>query len=86
MTSILLIHHDDAPIPCDPEPWARLSEDEQHAVFRDYQAVSETPGVTSSMRMELSGAAIDAAIQLAARIPAARRGGAIEGRPLVESR
>jgi hypothetical protein len=29
-----------------PEAWGRLSEDEQKAVWTDYRAVNETPGVT----------------------------------------
>jgi hypothetical protein len=46
MQYMLLIHQGDAPTPRSPEDWARLSEDEQKAVFADYQAVNETPGVT----------------------------------------
>jgi hypothetical protein len=49
MKYMLLIHQGDAPTPRDPDAWARLSEDEQKAVFADYQAVSQTPGVTSGL-------------------------------------
>jgi hypothetical protein len=118
MKYMLLIHQGDAPTPRDPEAWARLSEDEQKAVYADYQAVNQTPGVTSGLgladpatattvRVEddrtlttdgpfvaikeaLAGYLIfeaddlDAAIELAARIPAARLGGAVEVRPTVE--
>jgi hypothetical protein len=118
MNYMLLIHQGDTPTPRDPEAWARLSEDEQNAVFRDYQAVNETPGVTPGQQMQPAEMAttvrveegrtlttdgpfvavkealggylffeaddLDAAIELAARIPAARMGGAIEVRPIVE--
>jgi hypothetical protein len=118
MKYMLLIHQGDAPTPRDPDAWARLSEDEQKAVFADYQAVSQTPGVTSGLGLgdpetattvrvqddktlttdgpfvaikeALAGYLVfeaddlDAAIELAARIPAARLGGAVEVRPIVE--
>lgn len=118
MKYLLLIQQGDSPTPRDPEAWATLSEDEQRAVYRDYQAINQTPGVTPGA--ELAGAEsattvrvqdgktlttdgpfvavkealggwltfeaddLDAAIELAARIPAARMGGAIEVRPIVE--
>jgi hypothetical protein len=46
MKYVLLIHQGDAPTPYAPEEWARLSEDEQKAVYDDYKAINETPGVT----------------------------------------
>ena len=118
MKYILLIHQGDAPTPQSPEDWARLSEDEQKAVYRDYQALNETPGVTAGLGLGPAETAttvrvqdgrtlttdgpfvtvkealggyllyeaddLDAAIELASRIPAARLGGAIEVRPIVE--
>jgi hypothetical protein len=118
MKYMLLIHQGDTPTPRDPEAWARLSVDEQQAVYRDYQAISQTPGVSSGVQMEPPEMAttvrvqdgktlttdgpfvemkealggylffeaddLDAAIELASRIPAARMGGAIEVRPIVE--
>jgi len=118
MKYMLLIHQGDTPTPRDPEAWGRLSEDEQNAVYADYQAINQTPGVTPGLQLadpetattvrvedgktlttdgpfvELKEAIggflvfeadnLDAAIELAARIPAARLGGAIEVRPLVE--
>jgi len=118
MKYMLLIHQGSTPTPNDPEAWARLSEDEQKAVFRDYQGINETPGVSPGVQMQPPETAttvrvedgralttdgpfvetkealggylffeaddLDAAIDLAARIPAARLGGAIEVRPLVE--
>jgi hypothetical protein len=118
MKYMLLIHQGDTPTPRSPEDWARLSEDEQKAVYADYQAINQTPGVTPGVWMEGPETAttvrvqdgrtlttdgpfaelkeaiggylffeaddLDAAIALAARIPAARLGGAIEVRPLVE--
>lgn len=95
-----------------------LPSDEKATVWRDYQAINETPGVTPGVRMASPDSAttvrvedgrtlttdgpfvetkealggylfveaddLDAAIDLAARIPAARYGGAVEIRPLVE--
>jgi hypothetical protein len=118
MQYMLLIHQGDAPTPYDPEAWGKLSEDEQQSVYRDYQAVNQTPGVTSGQQLappedattvrvqdgrtlttdgpfvaikEALGGFLmfeaddlDAAIELAARIPAARLGGAIEVRPIAE--
>jgi hypothetical protein len=118
MKYMLLIHQGDAPTPRDPDEWAKLSEDEQKAVFADYQSINETAGVTSGLQLddpqtattvrvedgktlttdgpfvELKEAIggylmfeaddLDAAIELASRIPAARLGGAIEVRPIVE--
>jgi hypothetical protein len=118
MKYMLLIHQADVPTPRDPEAWAKLSEDEQNAVYRDYQAINETPGVTSGLQLQDPETAttvrvengetlttdgpfvavkeaiggylifeaddLDAAIELAARIPAARLGGAIEVRPIAE--
>jgi hypothetical protein len=118
MKYMLLIHQGDAPTPRSPEDWNRLSEDEQKAVYADYKAVSETPGVTPGLQMEDPETAttvrvedgetlttdgpfvtvkealggwllfeaddLDAAIELASRIPAARLGGAVEVRPVVE--
>jgi hypothetical protein len=118
MKYMLLIHQGDTPTPADPEAWGRLSEDEQKAVYADYMAINETPGVTPGLRMQPPEMAstvqvrdsktmitdgpfveikealggylffeaddLDAAIELAARIPAARMGGAIEVRPIVE--
>ena len=52
MKYMLLIHHGDTPTPRDPEAWERLSEDEQKAVFADYQAINQTPGVTPGVQME----------------------------------
>jgi hypothetical protein len=118
MKYMLLIHQGDAPTPRDPDAWARLSADEQNAVYRDYQAINETPGVSPGLQLQPAETAttvrvqdgrtlttdgpfvaikealagwlvfeaddLDAAIELAARIPAARLGGAIEVRPIAE--
>jgi hypothetical protein len=118
MKFMLLIHQGDSPTPRSPDEWAKLSEDEQKAVFSDYQAINGTPGVTPGQQLgdpetattvrvengktlitdgpfvEIKEAVggyllfeaddLDAAIELAARIPAARLGGAIEVRPIVE--
>jgi hypothetical protein len=117
MKYLLLIHQGDTPLP-GSEEWERLSQDEQAAVYRDYQAINETAGVTPGVQMQPPETAttvrvndgetlttdgpfvavkealggylffeaddLDAAIELASRIPAARMGGAVEVRPLVE--
>jgi len=118
MKYMLLIHQGTTPLPGSDE-WASLPEDEQKAVYADYQAINQTPGVTpASAQMQppetattvqvkdgetlttdgpfvsvkealggflfLEADDLDAAIELASRIPAARMGGAIEVRPLVE--
>jgi hypothetical protein len=118
MRYMLLIHQGDTPTPNDQEAWSKVSEDEQKAVYADYQAINQTPGVTPGVWMQppemattvrvedgrtlttdgpfvavkeaLGGYLVyeaddlDAAIALAARIPAARMGGAVEVRPVVE--
>ena len=118
MKYMLLIHQGDTPTPRSPEEWARLTEDEQKAVYAAYQAINETPGVSPGVQMEAPELAttvrvengrtlttdgpfvaikealggylffeaddLDAAIALAARIPAASMGGAVEVRPVVE--
>ena len=118
MKYLLLIHQGTTPTPRDPEAWSKLSQDEQNAVFADYKAINETPGVTPGEQMDSPETAttvrvqdgttlttdgpfaelkeaiggyfffeaddLDAAIELAARVPAARMGGAVEVRPIVE--
>ena len=113
-----MIHQGDTPTPGSPE-WAKLSEDEQQAVYADYQAINQTPGVSPGLWLQSPETAttvrvqdgktlttdgpfvavkealggylvfeaddLDAAIELASRIPAARLGGAVEVRPLKES-
>ena len=118
MKYMLLIHQGTAPTPRSPEEWARLSEDEQKAVYADYQAINETPGISPGLQLQdpetattvrvqdgralttdgpfvatkeaLGGYLVfeaddlDAAIELASRVPAASMGGAVEVRPIVE--
>jgi hypothetical protein len=112
---MLLIHQGTTPLPGTPE-WDALPAEEQQAVYADYGALNQTPGVTPGERMQGPETAttvrvqdgralttdgpfvetkealggylffeaddLDAAIELAARIPAARMGGAIEVRPI----
>jgi hypothetical protein len=118
MKYMLLIHQGTTPTPRDQEAWNALPDDEKQAVFADYQAINQTPGVTPGVQMGDPDTAttvrvqdgrtlttdgpfvdtkealggylffeaddLDAAIALAARIPAARMGGGVEIRPLVE--
>jgi hypothetical protein len=97
------------------ERQAALPEDEQKQVYADYQAINQTPGVTTvpplglpetatTVRVEggrtlttdgpfvgmkealgglfvLEADDLDAAIEVAARVPAASYGGAVEIRP-----
>jgi hypothetical protein len=118
MKYMLLIHQGSAPTPYAADEWARLSQDEQNAVFTAYKEINETPGVSPGVQMQSPETAttvrvedgktlttdgpfvavkealggyfffdaddLDAAIELAARVPAARMGGAVEVRPVVE--
>ena len=52
MQYLLLIHQGDTPTPDKPDEWARLSEDDQKAVYSDYQAVNQTPGVTPGLWLQ----------------------------------
>ena len=52
MKYMLLIHQGSTPTPRDPEAWATLSREEQQAVFADYKALNETPGVTPGMALD----------------------------------
>jgi hypothetical protein len=115
MKYMLLIHQGTTPAPGTPE-WDGLAQDEQEAVYADYQAINQTPSVTPGVWLEPPELAttvrvedgkvlatdgpfvavkealggylfyeaddLDAAIELASRIPAARLGGAIEVRPV----
>jgi hypothetical protein len=115
MRYVLLIHQGASATPADDDVWGTLSEQEQQQVAADYQAVTQTPGVTPGVPLGLPETAttvrvqdgkvlttdgpfveikeaingylifeaddLDAAIELAARIPAARMGGAVEVRP-----
>ena len=117
MKYMLLIHQGTTPLPGTPE-WDSLSQDEQQAVYSDYQAVNETQGVEPGAWMESPEMAttvrvedgktlttdgpyaetkellggfylidvddLDAALDFAAKVPAARLGGLVEVRPLVE--
>jgi hypothetical protein len=118
MKYMLLIHQGTTPTPNSPEDWARLSQDEQQAVYAAYQKINENPAVTAGLGLappetattvrvqdgrtlttdgpfaELKEAIggffffeadnLDDAIAIAARVPAARHGGAVEVRPIVE--
>lgn len=118
MKYVLFIHQGTSPTPRTPEEWNKLSEEEQKAIYADYQAINETPGVTPGVGLQEPETAttvrvqdgqtlitdgpfveakeavggyltfetedLDSAIALAARIPAARLGGAIEIRPVQE--
>ena len=92
MKYMLLIHQGTTPTPLDPEAWATLSNDEQQAIYAAYQAINSltTDGPFVDTKESINGYLIydaddlDAAIELAARIPAARLGGAIEVRPIME--
>ena len=51
MKYLMLIYQGDAPTPRSPGAWASLSEDEQKAVYADYQAINETPGVSPGLQL-----------------------------------
>jgi hypothetical protein len=52
MKYMLLINQGDASTPDSPDDWARLSKDEQRAIYADYQAINETPGVSPGVWMQ----------------------------------
>ena len=96
----------------------KLPEAEQRAIYREYLAILQTPGISDANRLQSPATAttvrvqegrtlatdgpfagakeplggyylleaddLDAAIELASRVPAARMGGAVEVRPVVE--
>jgi len=100
------------------EGFEELPENEQNAIYGEYMAISEAPGVSDGNQLQPAETAttvrvedgktlttdgpfvetkealggyylfeaddLDAAIEMAARIPAARLGGAVEVRPVVE--
>ena len=51
MKYMLLIHQGETPTPGDPE-WDRLSAEEQQAVYADYQAINQTPGVETGVWLD----------------------------------
>ena len=111
MKYALLIYSRDA-------DWDNLSEDEQKAIYGEYGAVAQSPGIVGGEQLSPADTAttvrvadgstlttdgpfaetkeglggfflfeadnLDDAIAIAARIPAARMGGAVEVRPIVE--
>ncbi len=109
---VLMIYQGTTPLP-GSDRWKALSETEQKAIYADYGALNDTPGVTPGLPLGLPEAArtvqvrggkvevksgpylaegvggfsvfeaesLEDAIALAARIPAARLGGAVEIRP-----
>jgi hypothetical protein len=115
---MMLIHQGSTPTPNEPDAWSRLSQDEQRAVYEDYQAINQTPGVTTGLGLAPPETAttvrvqdgrvlttdgpfvavkealggwfvfeaddLDAAIEIASRVPAARLGGGVEIRPVAE--
>jgi hypothetical protein len=115
MKYTLLIYQGSTPTPDDPEAWGALSDEQRQEVYRGYQELNQTPGLTPGPSMgpadtattvrvqdgqtlttdgpfaELKEAVgglftleaddLDAAIEVAAKVPAARLGGAVEIRP-----
>jgi hypothetical protein len=51
MKYMLLIHLRDTPLPGTPE-WDQLPQSEQQAVYADYGAINQTPGVTQGHQMQ----------------------------------
>jgi hypothetical protein len=62
MKYMLLIHQGTTPVPGSPE-WEQLSDDEQRAVYADYQAINGTPGVTPGLWLEPPEAATSVRVQ-----------------------
>jgi hypothetical protein len=112
---VLMIYQGTTPLP-GSDAWDALAEEERKAIYADYAAINQTPGVAPGPPLGLPADArtvrstggsvettdgpylgadgavggfavleaedLDAAIALAARIPAARLGGAVEVRPV----
>lgn len=117
MKYMMLIHQGTTPLP-GTDAWDGLAAEEKQAVYADYKALNETPGVTPGHGLDLPETAttvrvadgktlttdgpfaelkeaiggyfifeagdLDAAIEVAGRVPAARLGGAVEIRPIKE--
>jgi hypothetical protein len=62
MKYMLLINQGTTPAPGTPA-WDALSEDEQRAVYTDYQAINETPGVTTGVWLQPPEAATTVRVQ-----------------------
>ncbi|MPZ49045.1 MAG: hypothetical protein GEU75_07030 [Dehalococcoidia bacterium] len=58
MKYVLLVYQGTTPLPSSPEDWATLSEDEQKAVWADYNAINQTPGVDPGLPLGLPEKAI----------------------------
>lgn len=112
MKFVLMIYQGTTPLP-GSNAWKALPEAEQKAIYADYAAINQAPGVIPGLPLGLPSAAttvqvrdgrlqvkngtylaegaggylvveaenVEAAVALAARIPAARLGGAVEVRP-----
>lgn len=112
MKFVLLIFQGTTPLP-GSDPWDRMPEAEQQAIYQEYAEFNKMPGVAPGLPLGLpndsktvrvrdgkpqvqdgtylpesaagyavlEAESIDAAIAIAARIPAARLGGAVEVRP-----
>jgi hypothetical protein len=114
MQYVMLIYHGATPPLPSSDAWKALSQDEQRAIYAQYDEINKTSGVTAGVPLGLPENAttvevkdgrtvategpylakealggyyvfeardLDAAIEMAARIPAARLGGAVEVRP-----
>lgn len=115
MQFVLLIYQGTTPLP-NTDAWSALPKDEQRAIYADYAALNDTPGLSAGLPLGLPEDAktvrvedgravasagpllgahgavggyavfeaddIQAAIDLASRVPAARHGGAVEVRPV----
>lgn len=115
MQYVLLIYQGTTPLPGTDE-FSALPEQEQQAIYADYGAINQAPGVTPGLPLGLPADAttvrvqdgkplttdgpfvdtkeaiggwfvleaddLDAALEMAARVPAARHGGAVEVRPV----
>lgn len=104
--------------PADGGDWAKLSEDQQKAIYGEYVAIDQAPSTLGGQQLQPSTTAttvrvkngstittdgpfaetkevlggfflveandLDGALEVASRIPAARLGGSVEVRPIVE--
>ena len=83
MKYVLLIYQGTTPLPSSPDAWATLSEDEQKAVWADYAAINQMPGIEPGLPLGLPERAITVRVEdgqtVASEGPFVDRMGAVGG-------
>jgi len=83
MQYVLLIYQATTPVPAQQQAWATVSEDEKKAIYAEYAAINQTPGVTPGLPLGLPEKATTVRVQngktVAQKGPFVDVGGAIGG-------